>query len=220
MVARSWILGLSVAVLACHGPEATAPPPRMPPEEAAKRRTGVIELPGPCVPVPQREFVVSRVMRQSSPVDPEYPAESQDNVGISTHATLDVDGDGVQDSLVPEPAARDCPHDGHYGLYVLRGECGHRVGGIVGRIDPKQKTVADTGGLPELTTTVEYGQQLDPREPARLRTDRRTYRFEGGAYREVAMSSTSAVCHHCGEVSCKVLGVEPSPAPASPASRR
>ncbi len=209
MFARSRILGLSVALLSCRGPEVTAPPPeRAPPVVAANHRTGVIDLPGPCVPVPRREFVVSRVMRQPSPVDPEFPAETQDNVGISTHATLDVDGDGVQDLLVPEPVARDCPTDGHYGLYVVRGECGHRVGGIVGQIAPKRETDAASAGLPELTTTVEYGQQIDPREPARLRTDRRTYRFDGGAYREVEMISTSVVCHHCSEVSCTVLGVE------------
>ena len=217
VVSRSPIFAVPVALLACRGPDASAPPPsHAPPVEVTQVMTGAVALPGPCVPVPRREFVVSRVMRQSSPVDHEYPAESSDNVGMSTHATLDVDGDGVQDMAVPEPVAQDCPTDGHYGLYVMRGECGHHVGTLVGRIDPKGDAKAGAGRLPELTTTVEYGEQPDPREPAVLRTDRRTYRFEGAAYREVSRTSSSAVCHHCGQVSCRVLGVEPTPAPASP----
>jgi hypothetical protein len=157
-------------------------------------------LPGPCLPIPEKAFRIDRVAMQASPPDPSFPYEARSAVGVSTDRSLDIDGDGQRDALVPEPAPGDCNNDMHAAVYVARGACGHRVGVVVGSVRPTAGS--QPGALPDLTTTVESGYQDDPRVPAQRRTVTRTYRFDGTAYREAGRKTEDAICHHCGTVRC------------------
>lgn len=123
---------------------------------------------------------------------------------MRTHATIDVDGDGTRDVLVPVPGPHDCPAQAPLDLYVVRGACGHRVGRVIGDLEAALPRPAGSRALPDLTTSTIDVEQGDPRVPAVRRTDRRTYRFEGGAYRQVDRTSETSVCHHCGTSTCVV----------------
>lgn len=159
--------------------------------------------PGACVAIPRPTFHVHRVRRQSSPPDPAYPYEHEDTVGFGTSDGPDVDGDGTADVFVPEPAAGDCTSTMHVAIYLTisqpGGSCGHRLGVIEGR------AVLASGrshGLFDLETASEETIQDDPRVPAARRTHHRRYCFDGTTYREVAHTTTDAVCHHCSLESC------------------
>ena len=203
-----------VSTVACISPQAPAgvveakvPAPVTSPERAEitppLAPSGPIALPGGCVPIPTQAWRFDRVMTQASPPDPSYPFQINDAVSMSPQRSLDVDGDGELDVLVPEPAPGDCNHDVHFAIYVVRGECGHRAGVVVGQIDAARLDGArPAGALPDLTTRVESGYQDDPRTIAQHRTIRRTYRFDGAEYREISRDERYAMCHHCGDVRC------------------
>jgi hypothetical protein len=206
-------LGL-VSTVACTSPhppagvvDAKAPAPVTSRERADITPTlapsGPSALPGACVPIPTQAWRFDRTKTQSSPPDPSDPFQSHDAVSMSPHRSVDVDGDGELDVLAPEPAQGDCNHDVHFAIYVVRGECGHRAGVVIGQIDA---TLLDgarpAGALRDLTTRVESGYQDDPRVTAQLRTITRTYRFNGAEYREISRDESYAVCHHCGNVQC------------------
>jgi hypothetical protein len=159
--------------------------------------------PGLCTPVPRGQWILDRTIIQSSPPDPKYPFEHSDRVAMGVSEPFDLDGDGVRDVLVPEPGPGDCTMDFHFAIYIKRGACGHRVGIVYGNIDATALSSAPRhAGLPELTTRTERQQQPDPRVPAELRVETRTYRFDGVAYREVHQTVTTSVCHHCPSVRC------------------
>lgn len=149
--------------------------------------------PGACVAVPAARYVVHRTTTQASPPDPEYPFESSRDLEVGPTA-LDLDGDGGPDQLVPAPLPGDCTEDMHVDAYWVRGSCGHRVGTLIGRPTATRRR---SHGLFDLETSVEETVQDDPRVPAVRRTHRRTYRFDGAAYREVSHTVSDAVCHHC-----------------------
>lgn len=126
---------------------------------------------------------------------------------------VDVDGDGTVDVLVPTPEPGDCNHDAHFTLFLVRQGCGRAVGTFVGMPEPIERA---GGGLPEITTTVEFGEQRDPRQPAQRVTVKRRYRFDGSTYREAQRSEGRSTCHHCSSVHCTVSPMPASPMPASP----
>ncbi|MEI8256357.1 MAG: hypothetical protein WCJ30_11855 [Deltaproteobacteria bacterium] len=166
--------------------------------------------PGQCVSVPRRNLQLRRTCTQSSPPDPEYPISRSDVVGMSTSESFDLDGDGQLDALVPEPAPNDCVQDFHFAVYVNRGSCGHRVGVVQGSIDVAAMGAAPRhGGLPDLSTLTERQQQQDPRTPAQLRRERRTYRFDGTVYREITDVVSVSVCHHCPAQRCETAPIAP-----------
>ena len=161
-------------------------------------------IPGACVAIPQRAWLVRRSIRQASPPDPQYPSTHDDEVSMGTSAPFDLDGDGAHDVFVPEPAAGDCNEDFHFAIYLSHGMCGHRVGMVRGNVDAALLATAPRhAGLPDLTTVTERGQQPDPRNPAELRRVTYTYRFDGVAYREVNQSVSTSVCHHCAIETCQ-----------------
>ncbi len=167
---------------------------------SAAATTGPPRLPGPCVSLPTRGWRFDRTVRQASPPDPSLPIQSHAALAVEPHRTVDVDGDGALDLLVPDPAADDCPHDVHLDVYVTRGACGHHVGTVVGPVSPD--VVLRPGSLADLTTQVQAGHQEDPRGVAQLRTVTRLYRFDGATYREIHRSEGSVDCHHCGTARC------------------
>lgn len=196
MTSIVWIMrALMVSALGCG---AGAPSPVI--DAPAASAPVAAGLPGPCVPIPEVAFRVDRVATQASPPAPGSAAAQASAVSVTTVRSVDIDGDGQADALVPEPAAGDCNHDMHYAVYVVRGACGHRAGLVVGNAE--LKAGAAPGTLADLRTTVAAGHQEDPRVPAQLRTVTRTYRFDGTAYREVDHQTTEAVCHHCPSVRC------------------
>jgi hypothetical protein len=154
------------------------------------------------VPIPEQSFRIDRVHTQSSPPDPSRPFQTNSTVSVSTDHSLDIDGDGQPDALVPVPAQGDCNFDLHWAVYIARGQCGHEVGVVVGGLDPKRGPISS--GLPELTTVVEVGAQDDPLRPARHRTTNRVYQFDGAAYREAHGHTEDVVCHHCSTVRCTI----------------
>lgn len=123
---------------------------------------------------------------------------------MGTSHPFDLDGDGQLDTLVPEPARGDCVQDFHFAIYVTRGRCGHRVGVVYGTLDIAALAAAPrSAGLPDLTTVTERQQQADPRRPAELRRETRTYRFDGTTYRESNHTVSISVCHHCPDQRCE-----------------
>ncbi len=158
--------------------------------------------PGACVAIPSPTFHIHRTTTQSSPPDPAYPYQREATLAFGTTRAVDLDGDGTLDVLVPEPAAGDCVSTMHVAVYLARGACGHRLGVLQGRIELAASSTHRTHGLFDLVTTSDETIQDDPRVPAQRRTHRRTYRFDGTAYRETAHTTSDGVCHHCPHESC------------------
>jgi hypothetical protein len=135
------------------------------------------------------------VIRERS-IDCTYPFERHDRVATGTSRPFDLDG--IDDTLVPEPEPGDCTEDFHFAIYVARGACGHRVGRVYGNIDLTSWSSAPRhASLPDFSTVTERQQQPDPRSPAELRRETRTYRFDGTTYRETNHTVSISVCHHC-----------------------
>ena len=181
-------------------------------------------LPGRCVTPPTRERLV---LVNSSGVDQsgEHHSSSRD-WRVHTHATFDLDGDGVQDMLVPAKKAGGCPWDIPMDVYIMRGECGHRVGTITGNLESATITAPFVAGLRELSTEATWAdfdeapsgaddpplsESTGDEDLARRRrhfipshhTRERVYRFDGTILRLVSDHDRVGQCHHCGTSTCR-----------------
>ncbi len=184
------------------------------------------DLPGRCVPPPARE---RRVKVDSSGIDQsgEHHRSSRD-WHLSTYPTFDLDGDGVQDVLVPATKAGACPWDIPMDVYIMRGACGHRVGTVVGRLRGETATAPFVRGLREIRTRAEWadfdmapsgaddpppagGDSDSDSDDAKRRrhsfipshhTRERLYRFDGKTLRVISDHDSVGTCHHCATSSC------------------
>lgn len=186
-------------------------------------------LPGPCVVPPTRERLV-RV--DSSGIDQlgEFRQASQEWL-IRTMPHFDLDGDGTSDVLVPAKApkskrSRDqCPWQIPMDVYLMRGECGHKIGTIVGDLDIQTNTAPFVAGIRQLSTFSEWADYSDvatgtydhrgtrKKKPTKSRMGgipvrhqrERRYRFNGTKLRMKTDHDSVAQCHHCGVSHCTTI---------------
>ena len=158
------------------------------------------KLPGPCVelPSPTREVVV-----HTSGIDQSGKhRERITNWTIAGHPGHDLDGDGRPEWFVPHQTAGKCPWEIPHDVYVVRGTCGHKVGTVVGQIEPSTRTARFRKGLREIHTTAgwaTYGR-VSPVPEHHERT--RTFTFDGRRLRRTRDDTQSGTCHHCGVARC------------------
>ncbi len=187
------------------------------------------KLPGPCVVPPIRERLV-RV--QSSGIDQlgEFHQSTQD-WRVRTMPHFDLDGDGTSDVLVPAAPPKSkrnrnqCPWQIASDVYIMRGECGHKIGTIVGNLDRQTRTAPFVAGIREISTYAEWGDYSDaatgtydhqnksakrPKKPrmggipSHHQRERR-YRFNGTTLRMKADHDSVGICHHCSVSYCTAL---------------
>ena len=171
------------------------------------RPTTTAALPGPCVEIPQASWVWT-VTSQGVDQEGEFHSSTRDH-GLSTHRGLDLDVDGIGDAAVPVidhgSTAADCPEDVAWDLYVVRGDCGHLVGRVVGRqfaLDQWRAPVGP-GGLQSVTTLTETTARTDPPRGVPIHTTvRRTHHFTGSTYIAGDTTRRDGRCHHCSTWTC------------------
>ncbi len=170
------------------------------------RPASAFKPPGKCKPIPDRGY--SWIMSGFGINQSGEGFNVRSNILHETHTTIDLDGDGVQDKMVPVVKLRGkgrthCPGDTRWELWVMRGECGHKVGTVVGEhlVWETWKAPFGPGGLKDLTTTTRSEPKRTGPIPV-VYTDERTYRYKNGAYREINHERSGGKCHHCPSLSC------------------
>ncbi len=186
-------------------------------------------LPGPCVIPPTRE---RRVQLQLSGVDQKGRFhQSVQERRVRTMPGFDLDGDGTSDVLVPakpttSARTRDlCPWQIPMDVYVMRGECGHKIGTIIGNLDETTMTAPFVAGIRELSATATWADDSpaatgtdDPRSKRTKAVNKprggivpshhqrtRLYRFSGQKLLMKSDHDEVGRCHHCSVTNCVAL---------------
>jgi hypothetical protein len=160
-------------------------------------------LPGECVRIPRRKWTV---VVQSSGIDQQGEHRSATtNWELTTSRFVDLDGDGILDAFVPLHGRGQCPEEGMWDVYVMRGACGHRVGTIgPGWLAPDTMSAAlDRSGFRPLTMVSEH-VRMGTRPPPipEMLTTTTAYRYGEQGYAKQKADVRSGVCHHCSVSSC------------------
>jgi len=121
---------------------------------------------------------------------------------VVTRPSADVDGDGRLDVFVPHATQGDCPWEVPHDVYVMRGDCGHRIGTIVGDTDLDTHLAGFHRGIRRIDTEGSWATRgMDsPIPDHHART--RAYTFDGRRLKKTADETQSGRCHHCGVVTC------------------
>lgn len=157
-------------------------------------------LPGPCVTPPEqrRALVVT-----SAGIDQQGEfRQARTGFELTTHESLDVDGDGTADRFVPHAKIGACPWEVPHDVYVMRGKCGHRVGTIIGNLDAETTIAPFRKGLREIHTSASWATHGAKSPIPEHHTRTRHYRFDGRRFRELSDKTSTGTCHHCGVASC------------------
>lgn len=86
------------------------------------------QAPGECTALPQRTWNATVHARA---VNNHGQHHSSDITWqLKTSRLYDVEGDGVLDTFVPLHGRGQCPEQGLWPVYVMRGSCGHPVGTV------------------------------------------------------------------------------------------
>lgn len=160
----------------------------------------VARLPGKCVtpPVRHREITV-----HSAGIDQQGEfRRSSTRWAIATHPGPDLDGDARGDVWVPQPTRNACPWEVPHEVYVMRGDCGHLVGTVVGHVDVPTRTAVFRRGLREVHTIAEWASGGGDRPEPEHHTRKRVYAFDGRRLKQIDGESRNGVCHHCGVSTC------------------
>ena len=157
-------------------------------------------LPGRCVAPPQRSRAS---VVDSGGIDQNGDSRRRiDDDPLQTRPTFDLDGDGVADVLVPLARGGPCPWQVPHDVYVMRGDCGHRVGTIVGEVVHDTKVARFDHGLRVVTTEAVWSAL--ERGAAPIRHERtRQYAFDGRKLRKRTDEERTIECHHCGIERCE-----------------
>ena len=129
--------------------------------------------------------------------------QSQITWRLTTARLLDVDGDAILDAFAPNHGARQCPEEGTWDVYVVRGTCGHAVGTIgPGWLGLDAALVPlDRSGYRPLTTSSERTQR-GARHIPEMVTTTSVYKMRRGSYRISSTKRRTGVCHHCAVWHC------------------
>lgn len=157
-------------------------------------------LPGKCVTPP----IVTRTMQVSARgIDQDGESRSGSSVHeVTTRPGADIDGDAQLDVLVPHAKQGKCPWDVPHDVYVMRGECGHKVGTIVGQIDDETSMSAFRKGLRRIHTHASWADHGSKSAVPEHHTRSRVFTFDGVRLKKTSDATRTGQCHHCGVVSC------------------
>jgi hypothetical protein len=158
--------------------------------------------PGRCVAIPAPVWTATV---HASGVDQEGELfRSTINWRLTTTRLLDVDGDGVLDALVPDHGKRQCPDEGTWDVYVVRGGCGHAMGtigpgwpGLDAALVP-----LDRSGYRPITTVGEHADHGKKGPIPEMVTRTTVARVVGKAYRRGTTRTRTGICHHCAVSYC------------------
>lgn len=157
--------------------------------------------PGACVALP-RPVWNATVHAGGVDQDGTY-SQHQIRWRLTTARLLDVDGDAILDAFVPTHGARQCPEEGSWDVYVVRGGCGHALGtigpgwfGLDAGLVPldrsghrpltteSERTNGGARGIPEMVTTT------------------KVHRVKRARYQVVSTKRRTGDCHHCAVWHC------------------
>lgn len=159
-------------------------------------------LAGACIPVPRVEH---RVAVESSGIN-QHGERGEGTVHWRIENWLvDIDGDGELDELVPvAPLRNACPWEVRYGVYVVRGSCGHRLG-EVGPGSLVGPVTFDASGFRELRFEAEHAHlgAGSRRGIPVMETRTTVFAVQNGRYRKTRDDVRRGECHHCATSSCR-----------------
>lgn len=160
----------------------------------------IARLPGPCVKPPKR---TRDITVRSSAIDQDGEhREGSSHWQIDSDVGADLDGDGVPELYVPHAKAGRCPWDIPHDVYVMRGDCGHKVGTIVGTIDDATLLSRFEHGLRIIHTRASWASHGREHPEPVHHTRTWTYTFDGRRFEQTDASAGDGICHHCGVTSC------------------
>ena len=155
--------------------------------------------PGKCVAVPEVTYVVDANGRATN--DAGESSESSTHWRLTTQHFLDVDGDGIPDAVVPQPASKtECPGLVMWRVYVMRGTCGHDLG-LVGPDEPKSGGPLGPAGFRPLVTESVTTRRGAGGIPDHVTITNR-FAVSHGAYARIDTQQRVGVCHHCALWHC------------------
>lgn len=161
---------------------------------------------GPCVPVPQRAYVVEVVGREANP-PPARVEPAPVRHGFSTQALGDLDGDGTVDTIVPTVGPASCPHEVTWTVYLTRGACGVDVGTVLGF----PQVIRSGPGLATRSTTIQWAEITDRTRPmgaqnvATLHELTTAWSAPDGVYVAGEPANSGGICHHCAISRCRLV---------------
>ena len=162
---------------------------------------GVAAADKACVAIPQVTHNVYVTSRGINDLGESH--EGTTHWVLSSTREVDVDGDGVLDVLVPQPANKDtCPEQVMWKVYAVRGKCGRELGTIGPGSLAAPALPADASGFRPLVMTSQtaaYGKRGTPE----LTTTTRSFAVQHGHYEQTAVDTKTGVCHHCSVWHCQ-----------------
>jgi hypothetical protein len=166
---------------------------------AVTARPGIAKPPGACVPIANARYQGTVIYNAID--DRGSHRRSEREWEVDTRRLLDVDGDGLIDVFVPEPASSaSCPDEFSYRVFVVRGACGHELGVVgPGQVMPDASPLGSTGY--RAIRTHEASSRSNSRIPNKT-TIARTFELVAGAYKLTDKQTSGGQCHHCARWHC------------------
>lgn len=157
-------------------------------------------VPGPCVPIPQVTYDVDVEAHGIDTTGKDFAGST--HVTLATRFDLDLDGDGIDDALVPVAVPHACPESVEWRVMIVRGTCGHDVGTVSpGRVTLIGDGKPDGSGFAPLLTDAQitkYGKRGVPE----VTSWTRTFAVDNGAYQQTSQTRSGGECPHCGVSRC------------------
>lgn len=159
------------------------------------------KAPGACAAIPSRAhevYVHALAIRQDGEL-----GESSKLWRLSTRRLVDVDGDAILDALVPVYKEGQCPEEGFWTVYAVRGRCGHLLGQVgPGLLEPGAITIPlDASGFRPLSFASEL-RDLGPRGLPLIVTTTTGFAVSKGRYKQTKRERHEGECHHCATTWC------------------
>jgi hypothetical protein len=123
--------------------------------------------------------------------------------GLTTQRVIDVDGDAILDALVPVYQKGDCPEQGFWELYVVRGSCGYLMGKLGPGLSPVQAMLSplDASGFRPLTMESKTSR-TSAKGVRELVTTTTIFSVSKGEYSKQSTNKDASTCQHCASWYC------------------